>query len=325
METRVTLNLTYVVANIHLCYEMNGNKITMNPSAACVMFYCFLILLSVATVCGNLLVIISVFYFKHLHTPTNFLILSLAVADLLVGIIVFPLGMAFSFTLCMFQDDLICKIRDSLGTYFCTCSILHLCCISIDRYCAVCQPLKYKSKISHHVIVFMITVSWGASALIAIGSAPKSKQKCQENGFIEVLMKNILGTVLSFYLPLVIILCVYLKIFFVAQRQAQNIQTRMKCGATISKMERKATKTLAIVLGIFIFCWTPFFFCFTLLPFTNNSMTVLMLEASVCVGLTNSTLNPLIYAFFYSWFKSAFRIIMSGKILDSTYANTILN
>ncbi|XP_037541202.1 trace amine-associated receptor 1-like [Nematolebias whitei] len=325
METRVTLNLTYVVANIHLCYEMNGNKITRYLSAACVMLYCFLILLSVATICGNLLVIISVFYFKQLHTPTNFLILSLAVADLLVGIIVLPLGMVFSFTLCMFQDDLICRIRDSLGIYSCTCSILHLCCISIDRYCAVCQPLKYKSKISRHVVVFMITVNWGASALNAIAATPKSKEKCKENNCIEVLLRNIVGPILAFYLPLVIIFCVYLKIFLVAQRQAQNIQTGMKCGATISKIERKATKTLAIVLGVFIFCWTPFFFCFTLLPFTNNSIPVPVLEAFICVGLTNSTLNPLIYAFFYSWFKSAFRIIMSGKILGSNCTNTILH
>ncbi|XP_017291691.2 trace amine-associated receptor 1-like [Kryptolebias marmoratus] len=317
METRVTY--------IHPCYEIKNFsfKFTTTPSAVCVMLYSFLTLLSVATVCGNLLVIISVLYFKQLHTPTNSLILSLAVADLLVGIILFPLTIAFSFSFCMYHEDLLCKIKDSFGVYLCTCSILHLCCISIDRYYAVCQPLTYKSKISRHVVVIMITVSWSASALIGIGITQKSKQQCQETCFIDVI-GNTIGPVLSFYLPLVIMLCIYLKIFLVAQRQARSIQARMKCGATVSKMERKATKTLAIVLGVFIFCCTPSFFCYTFLPFTNSLVPVPLIESLVCLTLTNSTLNPFIYAFFYSWFRSAFRMIMSGKILHGEFANTKL-
>ncbi|XP_017291698.1 trace amine-associated receptor 1-like [Kryptolebias marmoratus] len=327
METRSSVNRTDAVTYIHPCYEIKNfsYKFTTTPSAVCVMLYGFFTLLSVATVCGNLLVIISVFYFKQLHTPTNFLILSLAFADLLVGIIVFPLSTAFSFSSCMYHEDLFCKIRDSLGMYLCTCSILHLCCISIDRYYAVCHPLIYKSKISRQVVVIMITINWGASALIGVAvTTPKSKQQCQETCFIDILMANTIGPVLSFYLPFVIMLCIYLKIFLVAQRQARSIQARMKCGATVSKMERKATKTLAIVLGVFIFCWTPGFLCFTFVPLTNSLVPVPVIESFVCLALTNSTLNPFIYAFFYSWFRSAFRIIMSGKILHGEFANTKL-
>ncbi|XP_024866348.1 trace amine-associated receptor 1-like [Kryptolebias marmoratus] len=279
------------------------------------MLYGFLTLLSVVTVCGNFLVIMSVFYFKQLHTPTNFLILSLAVTDLLVGIIVFPLSTAFSFNSCMYHEDLFCKIRDSFKIYLCTCSILHLCCISIDRYYAVCHPLTYKSKISRHVVVIMIGVSWSASVLIGIAvTTPKSEKKCQETCFIDVLMAS-LGPIFAFYLPLIIMLCIYQKIFLVAQRQARSIQARTKFGATVSKMERKATKTLVVVLGVFLFCWTPCFLCIAFVPFNNNSVPIPVIKSLVCLALTNSTLNAFIYAFFYSWFRSAFKIIMSGKIL----------
>uniref|UniRef100_A0A3Q3BCK0 Trace amine associated receptor 1 n=1 Tax=Kryptolebias marmoratus TaxID=37003 RepID=A0A3Q3BCK0_KRYMA len=305
---------TDTVTLFHPCYEIDNfkYKFTTPPSTVCVTLYGFLTLLSVVTVCGNLLVIISVLYFKQLHTPTNFLILSLAVTDLLVGIVFFPLSMAFTLSSCMYYESLFCNVRDSCDILLGTCSIMHLCCISVDRYYAVCQPLTYKSKISRHVVVIMISLSWGVSALNGIAvMIPKLEEKCQEC-FVDTFIANTVGSILAFYLPIFIMMCIYLKIFFVAQRQARSIQARMKCGATVSKMERKATKTLATVLGVFLFCWTPFFLS---IMFINNLSVVPVIETLNWFALTNSTFNPFIYAFFYSWFRSAFKIIMSGKIL----------
>ncbi|MBN3307114.1 TAAR6 protein, partial [Amia calva] len=75
------------------------------------------------TVCGNLLVIISISHFKQLHTPTNLLLLSLAVAGLLMGVTVMPL----------------CLVSFCLN---------HVACIATDRYLAVCDPLLYSTKIT---------------------------------------------------------------------------------------------------------------------------------------------------------------------------------
>uniref|UniRef100_A0A087YRK0 Trace amine associated receptor 1 n=1 Tax=Poecilia formosa TaxID=48698 RepID=A0A087YRK0_POEFO len=317
-----TVNRTVIMTHLHPCYEMIdfSYKLTMTPSVICVMLYGFLMLLSTVTVCGNLLVVISIVYFKQLHTPTNTLILSLAVADLLVGILVFPLSMAFSLSSCTYNESLFCKVRDSFDILFSTCSIMHLCCISVDRYYAVCQPLTYRSKISRHVAAIMIAVSWGVSALVSIGvTIPRLKnEQCLENCFIDVLMANTIGPILSFYFPVVIILCIYLKIFLVAQRQARSIQS-IKSGATASKMERKATKTLAIVLGVFLFCWSPFFLCITFLPFTSNPVPIPVIETLNWLTLSNSMLNPFIYGFFYTWFRSAIKIIASGKILRGNF------
>ncbi|XP_047243014.1 trace amine-associated receptor 1-like [Girardinichthys multiradiatus] len=329
MDIQVTVNNTDILTDLHPCYEtLNFSyKITTTPSVVCVMLYGFLMLLSVVTVCGNLLVVISIIYFEQLQTPTNTLILSLAVADLLVGILVFPFSMAFSLSSCTYYESLFCKVRDSFDILFSTCSIMHLCCISVDRHYAVCQPLTYSSKISRHVVVIMIAVSWGVSALIGIGVIiPKLKNEpCLETCFIDVLMANTIGPILSFYLPVVLMLCIYLKIFVVAQRQARSIQTRTKSGSSASKIERKATKTLAIVLGAFLFCWTPFFLCITFLPFTSNSVPISVIETLNWLALSNSMLNPFIYAFFYSWFRSAFKTIASGKILQGDFANLRLH
>ncbi|CAJ1077596.1 trace amine-associated receptor 1-like [Xyrichtys novacula] len=243
MGPNISENRSAFVINIHPCYEIHDFDYILSntPSVVCFVLYIFIFLLSVVTVFGNLLVIIAIIYFTQLHSPTNFLILSLSVADMLVGIVVFPLSMAFSLSSCMHHEDLFCKIRSSFDVSLSTCSILNLCCISIDRYYAVCQPLSYKAKISHRVAVLMILMSWGGSALIGIGILIAGlNEKCDDLCFIDKLMENTIGPILSFYFPVIIMLCIYLKIFLVAQRQARKIMNiacqSTKSGATVTPM-----------------------------------------------------------------------------------------
>ncbi|XP_069014846.1 trace amine-associated receptor 1-like [Embiotoca jacksoni] len=328
MKPEVSVNGTDIVTDIHPCYVIDNLNyiLTNSPSIICVLVYGFLALLSVTTVCGNFLVIISIVYFKQLHTPTNYLILSLAAADLLVGIIVFPFSMVFSLSSCQYHEGLFCKVRGSFDISLSTCSILNLCCISVDRYYAVCKPLTYSIKINHYVVVIMILMSWGVSALIGIVViiAGLNSETCEGKCLITVLIANTIGLILSFYLPVIIMLCIYLKIFLVALRQARRIQNT-KSGAAVSKMERKATKTLAVVLGVFLLCWTPFFLCYTFLPYTNDSVPGSVMETLNWLTLSNSMLNPFIYAFFYSWFRSAFKMIISGKIFRGDFVNSKLH
>ncbi|TKS75820.1 Trace amine-associated receptor 1 [Collichthys lucidus] len=322
----ININRTNAFTEIHPCYKIDASYVlTSNPSAICVMFHVFLGSLSVVTVCGNLLVIISIAYFKQLHTPTNGLILSLAVADLLVGVLVFPLTMQFSITTCLYYDDLFCKIRDSIDMTLCTSSILNLCCISVDRYYAVCQPLTYRTKMNNNVVVIMIIVCWETSATIGTGYIFLSQKEaeCDTACLIDTDVIPTLGLIFSFYLPVIIMLCIYLKIFFVAQRQARSIQST-KSGATVSKMERKATKTLAIVMGLFLLCWLPYFLCPIPVTVSRVNLPNALIEILMWLTLANSMLNPFVYAFFYSWFRSAFQMIISGKIIQGDFTNSKL-
>ncbi|XP_047430029.1 trace amine-associated receptor 1-like [Mugil cephalus] len=324
MEIEVSVNRTNVFTPINPCYKVDVSyTLTKTPSTICVLFQIFLGSCSAVTVCGNLLVITSIIYFKQLHTPTNSLILSLAVCDLLVGLLVFPLTMEFSISSCLYYGDLFCKVRGSFEVSLCTSSILNLCCISVDRYYAVCQPLTYRTKMNHNTVSLMILLSWFISVLIAISFiiVGVNREKCAEKCFNDTVIVDTMALVFSFYLPVIVMLCIYLKIFLVAQRQARSIQNTTKSGATINKMERKATKTLVIVMGVFLLCWLPFFLCTTVLSFSRVYMPLPLTELLNWLALSNSMLNPFIYAFFYSWFRSAFRMIISGKIIQGDYTN----
>ncbi|XP_047184804.1 trace amine-associated receptor 1-like [Scophthalmus maximus] len=261
--------------------------------------------LSVLIMCGNLLVIISIVYFKQLHTPTNYLILSLAVADLLVGVLVLP----FSIILIV-------------SSYWYLQGLLY-------RYYAVCQPLRYRIKINVRVVGIMILVTWTVSALFGIVITFREPSQGQHYSRCNIFQKNvksasIMGAVFTFFIPSIIMVGIYLKILMVAQRQARSILNMTKSGATVSKMERKATKTLAIVMGVFLLCWTPFFLCIIFQPLSNNTIPSHVIQTFKWLGWSNSMLNPCVYAFFYSWFRSAFRMIITGKIFQGDFSDTKL-
>ncbi|XP_045073770.1 trace amine-associated receptor 13c-like, partial [Coregonus clupeaformis] len=137
------------------------------------------------TVFLNILVIISISHFKQLHTPTNLLILSLAVADLLVGLIVIPVTTVALMEPCW-----------DFGEYFC--------------------------------------------------------------GFI-------LDFVITMVVPCSIIITLYCKIFVVARSQAKKVFSKEAASVSgvktvqANKSERKAAKTLAIVVFSFLSCWIPFY------------------------------------------------------------------
>uniref|UniRef100_A0A182NG29 G-protein coupled receptors family 1 profile domain-containing protein n=1 Tax=Anopheles dirus TaxID=7168 RepID=A0A182NG29_9DIPT len=96
-----------------------------------VILFCLLI---VVTVIGNTLVILSVITTRRLRTVTNCFVMSLAVADWLVGIFVMPPAVAVHLMGSWQLGWILCDIWISLDVLLCTASILSLCAISIDRY-----------------------------------------------------------------------------------------------------------------------------------------------------------------------------------------------
>ncbi|XP_060761781.1 trace amine-associated receptor 1-like [Neoarius graeffei] len=342
MDTIISLDLSEEPS---LCFSsLNTSCLKIDyPLQVRVLLYILFSTSSLITVFGNLLVIITVVHFRQLHTSTNYLILSLAVADLLVGGIVMPPSMIRSVETCWYLGNTFCKIHSSLDVIVCTASIFNLCIISLDRYYAVCHPLLYHSKITPNTIRLMIIVCWGFSAALGFGMIflelnILGNEEFYYNNFVcegacmvfQAKVGAVLFSTLCFNIPAVIMLCVYMKILHTAQRQARAIQStnaQMKTAeekASVSKSEKKATKTLAIIMGVFLTSWVPFFICNCLDPFTGYSVPPIVFDVFLWLAYFNSTCNPIVYAFFFSWFRHAFRVILSGGIFQANSSHTRL-
>ncbi|KAK6618801.1 Octopamine receptor beta-1R [Polyplax serrata] len=121
-----------------------------------------------AALCGNLLVIVSVMRHHKLRVITNYFVVSLALADMLVAI----WAMCFNASVVLTDGKwlfgyFMCDVWSSLDVYFSTVSILHLCCISVDRYYAIVQPLDYPLIMTIHKLGIMLAVVWCSPALLS--------------------------------------------------------------------------------------------------------------------------------------------------------------
>ncbi|KFM69407.1 5-hydroxytryptamine receptor 2A, partial [Stegodyphus mimosarum] len=117
-------------------------------------------LIILATVVGNVFVIAAVFLERNLQTEGNYLVLSLAVADLMVACLVMPLG-AFNEVnnRKWILGPELCEVWTSGDVLCCTASILHLVAIALDRFWAV-TSVDYVRQRSGRRIGFMIFLVW---------------------------------------------------------------------------------------------------------------------------------------------------------------------
>lgn len=179
-----------------------------------------LLFIIVGTVVGNILVCVAVCLVKKLRRPCNYLLVSLAVSDICVALLVMPMATLQEILGKWTLGPIMCDLWVSFDVLSCTASILNLCMISVDRYYAITKPLQYGVKRTPKRMILCVSLVWLGAAcislppLLILGNQHEKEQciVCQYFGY------QIYATLGSFYIPLTVMMIVYYKIFRAARR-----------------------------------------------------------------------------------------------------------
>ncbi|XP_004634330.1 alpha-1D adrenergic receptor [Octodon degus] len=313
----------------------------------------FLAAFILTAVAGNLLVILSVACNRHLQTVTNYFIVNLAVADLLLSTTVLPFSATMEVLGFWAFGRAFCDVWAAVDVLCCTASILSLCTISVDRYVGVRHSLKYPAIMTERKAAAILALLWAVALVVSVGPllgwkepVPPDERFC---GITEEAGYAVFSSVCSFYLPMAVIVVMYCRVYVVARSTTRSLEAgvkrergkasevvlRIHCrgaapgvdgtrsGTRSTKghafrsslsvrllkfsREKKAAKTLAIVVGVFVLCWFPFFFVLplgSLFPQLKPSEGVF--KVIFWLGYFNSCVNPLIYPCSSREFKRAF-------------------
>ncbi|CAJ1067943.1 adrenoceptor alpha 1Aa [Xyrichtys novacula] len=310
-------------------------------------------ILIVFGVVGNILVILSVVCHRHLRTVTHYFIVNLAVADLLISSTVLPFSAILEIVDRWMFGRAFCNVWAAVDVCCCTASIMSLCVISVDRYIGVSYPLRYPTIMTKRRALLAVLLLWVLSIIISIGPLFGWKEPVPEDESICKITEEpgyaIFSAVGSFYLPLAIILVMYCRVYVVAHRESQGLREGQKTeksdservtlrihrgNTTVSEdealrsrthfalrllkfsREKKAAKTLGIVVGCFILCWLPFFLVLpigSMFPAYRPSDTVF--KITFWLGYFNSCINPIIYPCSNQEFKKAFQSLLGVHCL----------
>ncbi|XP_026151745.1 trace amine-associated receptor 13c-like [Mastacembelus armatus] len=329
METLVETELCFPQLLNSSCVK------TVRPHFETMMTYILLFSISLLTAFLNLLVIISISHFKQLKTPTNLLILSLAVSDFFVGTL-----MLFQIMLiegCWYIGDLMCTLYQYLDYIISSVSVGNMVLICIDRYVAICDPMHYSIKVTQKRIQVCICLCWSCSVIFQslilkdVLEQPGRYNSCfGECVFVINYIAGIADLIFSFILPIAVILVLYMRVFVVAVSQARAMRSHIttvtvqgSVKVTAKKSEIKAARTLGVVVVVFLLCLCPYY-CVALTG-QDNFMNASSAASVLCLYSFHSCLNPVIYASFYPWFRKSIKNILTLKILqpDSCEANIL--
>ncbi|UYV71680.1 ADRA2B [Cordylochernes scorpioides] len=306
----------------------------------------FVTCLMVLIVIGNMLVCIAIATEKNLKTVQNWFIASLAVSDFLVGLLIMPFSLANELMGYWIFGTLWCEVHAAMDVFLCTASINNLCLISLDRYWSITQAVRYLKRRTPLRALFMIAFVWVVSALVSVPPLLGWSKPSRQTVIPTCSLSNDLGYVLysafgSFYIPAVVMVVVYVRIFRAARSRARrHVRRSLGGGAMTSSSlsdpppepapaaadvalvascrrrkvakarERRAVLILGLIMVSFILAWLPFFLLYVTGALCIHCIPETAFDVAFWLGYCNSAFNPIIYTIFNRDFRRAFRKIL---------------
>ena len=261
---------------------------------------------------GNTLVILVVLRNRSMKTPTNYLLVNLASADMVVAIFI---GIQFIATPTFTHPQgtvgsALCKIitGGAPGWVGAVASVFSLVAIAIERYWAVLHPHSQKIKLTKTKIIILAMLSWIVSIIWATPGFWATTYIKEINGCAHSFSKPIYAklytvgwSVVAGVIPISIMGALYSRVvhrlWFVKNNAAEVTQR------SLLRYRKRVTKMVIFVTLVYILCWVP-----ELLIYFLGFTGIITLEAvhhAVAAALIvfNSSINPIVYSLQSSKFR----------------------
>ncbi|XP_007430765.2 mu-type opioid receptor [Python bivittatus] len=299
---------------------LGGRGGSLCPGVSPSMITAIVIMALYSVVCvvglfGNFLVMYVIIRYTKMKTATNIYIFNLALADALATSTLPFQSVNYLLGTWPFGTT-ICKIVISIDYYNMFTSIFTLCTMSVDRYIAVCHPVKALDFRTPRNAKIVNVCNWIISSAIGIPVMVMATTK-ESNGSIDCTLKfshpawyweNLLKIcvfIFAFIMPILIItVCYGLMILRLKS-------VRMLSGSKEKDRNlRRITRMVLVVVAVFIVCWTPihiYVIIKALIHIPETTFQTISWHFCIALGYTNSCLNPILYAFLDENFKRCFR------------------
>ncbi|XP_022243764.1 D(2) dopamine receptor-like [Limulus polyphemus] len=184
---------------------------------------------------------------------TNYFLMSLAVTDLMVALLVMPIATVILMEGYFPLPPVYCLAWVSLDVLCCTCSIMHLCTISVDRYLCLRYPMTFGRNKTKRRVVLKLCIVWALSVAMSLPLSilyEKDSQSVIQNGVCNTLdpVFAVVGSVISFFIPLLIMVTTYLLTVRLLRKKQNNIP--FKSNRTISDSTTKTKTNTGCRMGL---------------------------------------------------------------------------
>ncbi|XP_035210757.1 neuropeptide SIFamide receptor-like [Stegodyphus dumicola] len=330
-ETLGKDNYLFINATSHFILNVNPGNYFRHSNFISAVFVAAYVFIFVLGFVGNVFVVGVVLRIRQMRTVTNYFIVNLAIADMLVILFCIPATLTSNLVTPWILGLFLCKAVAYLQGVSVCASVNTLVSISVDRFLAICFPMRCQiTSRGCRVIItaiwlfsFTITLPWTVYfKLLLIGRTEDNDQLyvCREiwpterMGVIYFIVANL---VLCYLFPLTIILLCYIFIWRTVWRR-QMPGEGVHNNGMIHRSKIKVIKMLFIVVLVFMGSWLPLYAIFTRIkvgePYQENSMEEFIIQVSSPIaqwlGASNSCMNPVLYAFFNNKFRAGFRTVL---------------
>ncbi|XP_053933188.1 gonadotropin-releasing hormone II receptor [Cuculus canorus] len=265
---------------------------------------------------GSNAAVLSSLLRKRRKSHVQPLILSLALADLLVTVAVMPLDAVWNVTVQWYGGDISCKLLNFLKLFAMYAAALVLVVISLDRHAAVLHPFSR----AHRRNGLLLRAAWAASVLLAspqlflfhLHTVPGVNfTQCVTHGSFrthwEETIYNMFTFTTLYITPLSVMIICYIRIIWEISKQLKfNRGLIRNQNDHISKARMKTLKMTIVIVATFIICWTPYYLLglwYWFQPSMIQKMPEYVNHSFFLFGLLHTCTDPVIYGLYTPSFR----------------------